>query len=67
MTDLIEVWWLLPTGNPLVKLAIHLLSFVSSSASIKQLFSLMGDTKTKKWNKMKTQKLQDITYIKSDL
>jgi hAT family C-terminal dimerisation region len=67
MTDLIELWRLLPTENPLVKLAIRLLSFVPSSASIERLFSLMGDTKTKKRNKMKTQKLQDITYVKSDL
>jgi len=67
MTDLIEVWWLLPTRNPLMKLAIHLLSFVPSSASIERLFSLMGDTKTNKRNEMKRQKLQDITYIKSDL
>jgi len=50
-----------------VKLAIRLLSFVPSSASIEQLFSLMGDTKTKKQNKMKPQKLQDIMYVKSDL
>ena len=47
MTDFIELWWPLPTENPLVKLAIRLLSFVPSSASIEQLFSLMGDTKTK--------------------
>jgi hypothetical protein len=67
MTDLIKIWQLLPTENPLVKLSIRLLSFVPSSASIERIFSLMGDTKTKKRNKMKTKKLQDITYIKSDL
>jgi hypothetical protein len=67
MTDLIKIWQLLPTENPLVKLSICLLSFVPSSASIERIFSLMGDTKTKKRNKMKTKKLQDITYIKSDL
>src|ERR1700730_4864004 len=67
MIDPIKMWQLLPTENPLVKLSIHLLSFVPSSASIEQIFSLMGDTKTKKRNKMKTKKLQDITYVKSDL
>ena len=67
MTDLIKIWQLLPTENPLVKLSICLLSSVPSSASIEWIFSLMGDTKTKKQNKMKTKKLQDITYIKSDL
>jgi hAT family C-terminal dimerisation region len=67
MTDIIKVWQLLPSGNPLVKLSIHLLSFVPSSASIKRIFSLMGDTKTKKQNKMKMKTLQQITYVKSDL
>jgi len=67
MTDPIKMWQLLPTENPLVKLSIRLLSFVPSSASIERIFSLMGDTKTKKRNKMKTKKLQDITYVKSDL
>jgi hypothetical protein len=32
--------------------------FCTKPASIERLFSLMGDTKTKKRNKMKTQKLQ---------
>jgi hypothetical protein len=67
MTDIVKIWELLPPANPLVKLAIRLLSFVPSSASIERLFSLMGDMKTKKRNKMTTKKLQDVTYVKSDL
>ena len=56
MTNPIKMWQLLPTENPLVKLSIHLLSVAPSSASIEQIFSLIGDTKTRKWNKMKTKK-----------
>ena len=67
MTDIVKIWELLPPANPPVKLAIHLLSFVPSSASIERLFSLMGDMKTKKRNKMTTKKLQDVMYVKSDL
>ena len=67
MTNIVKIWELLLPANPLVKLAICLLSFVPSSASVERLFSLMGDTKTKKRNKMTTKKLQDVTYVKSDL
>jgi hypothetical protein len=65
--DLVKIWKLLPTNNPLVKLAILVLSFVPNSASVERLFSKLGDIKTKKRNRMGTKKLRDTAYIKSDL
>jgi hypothetical protein len=65
--DPVKIWKLLPTNNPLVKLAIHVLSFVLNSASVEWLFSKLGDIKTKKFNRMGTKKLWDTAYIKSNL
>jgi hypothetical protein len=65
--DPIQLWKVLPKNNPLVKLAVLLLSFVPNSASTKQLFSKMGNIKTKKIKSNGDQKLWDLTFIKSEL
>lgn len=58
-TDTVRLWKLLPDNNPLVKLSILILSFILNSASVEQLFSNLGDIKTKKCNQLGTKKLQD--------
>lgn len=66
-TDPITIWKVLPSENPLVRLAILLLSFVPNSASTERLFTKMGDIKTKKRNRMLTKKLRDVAFVKSEL
>lgn len=46
---------------------ILILSFVPNSASVEQLFSKLGDIKTKKRNRMGTEKLRDTAFVKSEL
>jgi hypothetical protein len=57
----------LPSENPLVKLAILLLSFVPNSASTERLFSKMGDIKTKKRSRLGIKKLRDVAFVKTEL
>jgi hypothetical protein len=50
-----------------VKLATLYPSFVLNSAPIERLFSKMGDIMTKTCNRMGTEKLRDLTFIKTRL
>lgn len=65
--DPVRVWRTLNVENPLVKLAILVLSFVPNSASTERIFSSMGDIKTKKRNKLGVQKLRDCALVKGEL
>jgi hypothetical protein len=65
--DPICVWKILDRQNPLVSLAILILSFVPNSASTERLFSSMGDIKTKKRNRLGVQKLRDCALVKGEI
>jgi hypothetical protein len=65
--DPIRVWKILDRQNPLVNLAILILSFVPNSASTERLFSSMGDIKTKKRNRLGVQKLRDCALVKGEI
>lgn len=67
MCDPVQVWQLLDDSNSLVALAIRVLSFCPNSASAERLFSIMGNIKDKKRNRMLTQKLRDLAFLQLEL
>ncbi|TFY78156.1 hypothetical protein EWM64_g5859 [Hericium alpestre] len=65
--DPVEVWSTLPKDNPLVCLAMLVLSFVPNSTSTERLFTNITDTKTKKRNWMRTELVRKVTFLKLEL
>ncbi|TFY79124.1 hypothetical protein EWM64_g4889, partial [Hericium alpestre] len=66
-TDPIIMWKLLPKKNPLARLAILILSFVPNSTNTERLFTTVTDTKSKKRNRLRTEKLRKIVFVKLEL
>ncbi|KAF9507557.1 hypothetical protein BS47DRAFT_1256280, partial [Hydnum rufescens UP504] len=51
-------------NEPLVKLALLLLSFVCNSAGTKRFFSIMGSVKTKSRSRLSISKLEKVSTVK---
>ncbi|KAG1783202.1 hypothetical protein EV702DRAFT_949463, partial [Suillus placidus] len=64
--DSLRIWGLLDSENPLVQLAQLVLSFVPNSASVKHLFSSMGNTKSKRQTCLGVQKNRDMSFLKME-
>lgn len=58
---------MLNPDDPLVQLAIRLLSFSPQSADAERLFSVYTDTKTKKRTRLKLAKLNQTIFLKTEL
>jgi hypothetical protein len=63
----IQYWRLLDVKSPLPSFAILILSFTCNSAGAEQFFSITGNIKTKKRNRLSVEKLQKTSVVKPNL